>query len=76
MMVLREAHGALVTLADIARCAGVSSKTIGRHLHEEGLRLREAAEKVRLERASELLFAPGAPELRLCGVQTWTSDDA
>jgi len=51
---------ALVTLEGIARRAGVSSKTIDRHLHKEGLRFREAADKVRYERACELLCAPGA----------------
>jgi len=49
-----------VTLESIARRAGVSSKTIDRHLHKEGLRFREAADKVRYERACDLLCAPGA----------------
>lgn len=57
MMVLREARGGLVTLEDIAKRANVSARTIDRHLQKEGIRFRELADKVRFERACEMLCA-------------------
>ncbi len=59
MMALREARGAQPTLEDIARRVNVSVRTIERHLKKEGLVFRELSDKVRFERACELLCAPG-----------------
>lgn len=59
-MVLREARGEQITLEDLARRVNVSARTIDRHLKKEGLGFRELSDKVRFERACELLCAEGA----------------
>jgi AraC-like DNA-binding protein len=59
-MVLREARGEQVTLEDLAKRVNVSARTIDRHLKKEGLGYRELSDKVRFERACELLCAEGA----------------
>jgi AraC-like DNA-binding protein len=59
-MMLRQAHGELVTLDDLARHVSLSARTIDRHLKKEGLQFRDLAQQVRFERACELLVAPAA----------------
>jgi AraC-like DNA-binding protein len=59
-MMLREARGEFVTLDDLARRLNVSARTIDRHLKKENVRFRELSQRVRVERACELLAAPGA----------------
>ncbi len=59
-MMLREAHGKLITLDDLARHINVSARTIDRHLKKENLQFRDLSQQVRFERACELLRAPGA----------------
>jgi AraC-like DNA-binding protein len=59
-MMLRQAQGALTTLDDLARHAGVSARTIDRHPKKEGLQFRDLAQQVRFERACELMAAPTA----------------
>ncbi len=59
MAALRETRGTQVTLEDIARRVNVSARTIDRHLKKEGLGFRELSDKVRFERACDLLCAPG-----------------
>jgi AraC-like DNA-binding protein len=58
-MVLRAAEGEQVTLEDLARRLNVSARTIDRHLKSEGLAFRDLSDKVRFERACELLRTPG-----------------
>lgn len=60
MMVLREARGEQATLEDIAKRVKVSARTIDRHLKKEGLGFRELSDKVRFERACELLCRENA----------------
>lgn len=60
MMALREAQGTHVTLEDIARRVNVSARTIDRQLKKEGQGFRELSDRVRFERASTLLCAPGS----------------
>lgn len=60
IMVLREARGDQVTLEDLARRVNVSARTIDRHLKKEGLGFRELSDKVRFERACEMLSVAGA----------------
>lgn len=60
MVALREAHGTQVTLEDIARRVNVSARTIDRHLKKEGMGFRELSDKVRFERACDLLCMPGS----------------
>ena len=60
LMVLREARGTQVAMEDIAQRVQVSARTIDRHLKKEGLGFRELSEKVRFERACEMLCSPGA----------------
>jgi AraC-like DNA-binding protein len=60
MMVLRQANGEQVTLEDIAQRVKVSARTIDRHLKKEGLGFRELSDKIRFERACEMLCAEGA----------------
>ena len=50
----------LITLEDLARRVNVSARTIDRHLKKEGLGFRELSDKVRFERACEMLCAEGA----------------
>ncbi len=59
-MVLREARGEQVTLEDLARRVKVSARTIDRHLKKEGLGFRELSDKVRFERACEMLCTQSA----------------
>jgi AraC-like DNA-binding protein len=59
-LMLRQAHGELVTLDDLARHVSLSARTIDRHLKKEGLQFRDLAQQVRFERACELLAAPAA----------------
>jgi AraC-like DNA-binding protein len=59
-MMLREAHGELITLDDLARRVNVSARTIDRHLKKENLQFRDLSQQVRFERACELLTTPGA----------------
>lgn len=56
-MMLRQAHGDLTTLDDLALHVGVSARTIDRHLKKEGLQFRHLAQQVRFERACELMSA-------------------
>ncbi|NPT46960.1 helix-turn-helix domain-containing protein [Paraburkholderia sp. 1N] len=58
-MVLRAAEGEHVTLEDLARRLNVSARTIDRHLKSEDLAFRDLSDKVRFERACELLRTPG-----------------
>lgn len=58
-MMLRESHGTLLTLEDLARRINVSGRTIDRHLKKESLQFRDPAQQVRFERACELLREPG-----------------
>jgi AraC-like DNA-binding protein len=60
MMALREAQGIQVTLEDIARRVNVSARTIDRHLKKEGTGFRELSDKVRFERACDLLCQPAS----------------
>ena len=60
LMTLREARGTQVTLEDIARRVNVSARTIDRHLKKEGQGFRELSDKLRFERACDLLCVPGA----------------
>lgn len=60
MAALRETQGAQVTLEDIARRVNVSARTIDRHLKKEGIGFRELSDKVRFERACDLLCMPGS----------------
>jgi transcriptional regulator GlxA family with amidase domain len=59
-MMLREASGEQVTLEDLARRISVSARTVDRHLKKENLRFRDLAQQVRIQRACDLLGAPGA----------------
>jgi AraC-like DNA-binding protein len=59
-MMLRESQGTLVTLEDLARRVSVSGRTIDRHLKKENLQFRDLSQKVRFERACELLLEPSA----------------
>lgn len=58
-MMLREARGELLTLAELAQRVRVSARTIDRHLKKEQLQFRNLARQVQIERACELLAAPG-----------------
>ncbi len=60
LAVLRQAQGAPPTLEDMARRARVSARTLERYLHKDGLGYRALADKVRFERACELLCQPGS----------------
>jgi AraC-like DNA-binding protein len=57
-MVLRDTHCARITMEDIAQRAQVSARTLDRNLKKEGMGFRELSEKVRFERACEMLSAP------------------
>lgn len=59
MAALRETRGTQVTLEDIARRVNVSARTIDRHLKKEGMGFRELSDKVRFERACDLLCTSG-----------------
>jgi AraC-like DNA-binding protein len=58
-MLLRQAQGERVTLADVARRIGQSARTLDRRLKQEGLQFRELSQQVRFEQARELLATPG-----------------
>lgn len=59
-MMLRQASGEIVTLEDLARRINISARTLDRHLKKENLQFRDLSQQVRLEKACELLSAPGA----------------
>ncbi|MDM4765037.1 AraC family transcriptional regulator [Pelomonas sp. SE-A7] len=59
-MMLRESEGLLLTLSSLAQRVNVSARTIDRQLKKEGLSFRHLADKIRFERACELLSEPGA----------------
>lgn len=59
IMVLRAARGEQVTLEDLAKRVNVSARTIDRHLKKEGLGFRELSDRVRFERACEMLCKDG-----------------
>ncbi|ABM57583.1 helix-turn-helix domain-containing protein [Verminephrobacter eiseniae] len=59
-MMLRDDLGELVTLDDLARRINLSARTVDRHLKKENLTFRDLSQKVRFERACELLADPAA----------------
>jgi transcriptional regulator GlxA family with amidase domain len=59
-MLLRQSQGRQITLEDIARRIDVSARTIDRCLKREGLQFRALSQRVRFERARELLAVHGA----------------
>src|SRR6218665_4105541 len=59
-MMLRDDLGELVTLDDLARRINLSARTVDRLLKKENLTLRDIPQKVRFERACELLADPAA----------------
>lgn len=59
-MLLRETQGQQLTLEEIAQRMNVSDRTIDRNLKKEGLNFRDLSQRVRVERAQELLARPGA----------------
>ena len=59
LMALREARGTQVTLEDIARRVNVSARTIDRHLKREGQGFRALSDRMRFERACDMLGTPG-----------------
>lgn len=59
-MMLRQASGELVTLEALAARLNMSVRTLDRQLKKENLQFRDLSQQVRLERACELLAAPGA----------------
>lgn len=58
-MMLREAEGCQPSCAQIADLLGVSLRTLARYLAAEGLAFRDIANRVRHQRACELLEQPG-----------------
>ncbi|MGR4867955.1 AraC family transcriptional regulator ligand-binding domain-containing protein [Variovorax sp. LARHSF232] len=56
-MLLRESQGQQVTLEDIARRMNISARTVDRKLRQEQLQFRELSQRVRFERARDLLLA-------------------
>ncbi len=54
------ASGQALTLDDLARRIDLSSRTIDRHLKRENPQFRDLSQKVRFERACQLLAGPGA----------------
>lgn len=60
LMMLRVSQGEQLTLDDIARRLQISARTIDRNLKKENFTFRQLAQQVQLERARELLAAPGA----------------
>ncbi len=59
-MMLREAVGQALTLEDLAERLSLSPRTIDRHLKNENLQFRDLSQKIRFERACELLNRPGS----------------
>ncbi len=59
VMLMKKTNGEQITLEDLARQIKVSPRTIDRHLKKEGLGFRELSNKVRFERASEMLCREG-----------------
>jgi AraC-like DNA-binding protein len=57
-MMLRESVGQALTLDDLAKRLSLSPRTIDRHLKNENLQFRDLSQKVRFERACELLCQP------------------
>ena len=57
---LRDAPSMQLSLEDLARHIRVSSRTIDRHLKNEGAGFRELSDKVRFERACTLLSSEGS----------------
>lgn len=59
-MLLRDAPSMQLSLDDLAKHIRVSSRTIDRHLKNEGVGFRELSDKVRFERACMLLSSEGS----------------
>jgi AraC-like DNA-binding protein len=57
MMMLRGSANSQLTLEDMARSLNISTRTINRYLSREGLSFRDISQRVRFERACELLEA-------------------
>ena len=57
-MMLRESVGQALTLEQLAERLGLSVRTIDRYLKNENLQFRDLSQKVRFERACELLSLP------------------
>jgi AraC-like DNA-binding protein len=56
-MMLRESENLQLTLEDVARSLKVTARTINRYLGKEGLSFRDISQRVRFERACDLLEA-------------------
>jgi AraC-like DNA-binding protein len=56
-MMLRESENLQLTLEDVARSLNVTTRTINRYLSKEGSSFREISQRVRFERACDLLEA-------------------
>jgi AraC-like DNA-binding protein len=56
-MMLRESENLQLTLEDVARSLDVTVRTINRYLGKEGLSFRDISQRVRFERACDLLDA-------------------
>ncbi|WP_316251894.1 AraC family transcriptional regulator [Paraburkholderia sp. UCT31] len=56
-MMVRESENLQLTLEDVARSLNITSRTISRYLSREGLSFRDVSQRVRFERACELLEA-------------------
>ncbi|CAE6817863.1 putative HTH-type transcriptional regulator [Paraburkholderia nemoris] len=56
-MMLRESKGFQLTLEDVARSLNITRRTIHRYLASENLNFRDISQRVRFERACELLDA-------------------
>jgi AraC-like DNA-binding protein len=54
-MMLRESENLQLTLEDVARSLNVTARTINRYLSKEGLSFRDISQRVRFERACDLL---------------------
>jgi len=59
-MMLRETHGELLTLDQLAERLRISKRTLDRYLKRENINFRELQQRILVERACELLRAPGA----------------
>jgi AraC-like DNA-binding protein len=56
-MMLRESENLQMTLEDVARSLNVTVRTVNRHLSKEGMSFRDISQRVRFERACDLLEA-------------------
>jgi AraC-like DNA-binding protein len=54
-MMLRESENLQLTLEDVARSLNVTTRTMNRYLSKEGLSFRDISQRVRFERACDLL---------------------